>query len=561
MGADTSKVSRFFEQRFGRSSRGALDLTRIMAALVGLVSGLTLDPGSPNLIPTFVYGILVAWSLLIIVMPIISWQLDMRLTGLVLTADLAIIALIIIWHQHLTLFVLPYSLLLFLTMHRAFMDRLQLAAIVGACLLIAVFGTNDPPLLLHAKIDVPILVRLLFVLLCLLVVVSVRSRLQYIRKFRLWSDGLLISGTHSQAIPLEFMLERIAARYPGSRLIWLENEVSDNPRIMCLDNGELLEMSTPAAKWLEARNWMMSERAFMFDIGRLRVLHRAEVESPEVNGDVDREIEFMAALGLAGYGMSFPVRVAEDSARVFIAETERPSVQALREVIEVGRAAEALFERFHFQGAWRERAYLEARTALGRDLHDTVLQTMASLRMQIAAILSRPTMAAESEVRTAILQLQSTVAEEQRTFREILDEGHRASSEAVELNAILANRLLALSKQWGIDCAFMPSADDLMVDGNTAVEVEFIIREVVSNSVQHGRAKNITVRISIADGMLLLAITNEEDRPRELIENGTDGEIKSKSLARRLTSIRASAYADGVIKGSLLSIRIPLSRN
>lgn len=529
-------------------------------ALVGIVSGLSLARGTLLPLSTFIYALMLVWSLMIVVMPIISWGRDVQLAGFVMTADLGIIAAIIVWHQQLTLFILPYALLLFLAMHRAFLDRLQLAAIAGVSILLAIFGTVNAPLVLPPRLDALTVERVLFVLLCILVLVSIKSRLRYLQKFQLWSDGLLITGTHSQRIPLEFILERIQSRYQGSQLAWVENEDADNPRLLRWNTGTLSEAIFPSSLWAPAKPWMLTERAFMFDTDNGRILHRAEVEHPVVNTKVEAQIPFIQALGIAGRGMSFPVRLADESARVFIWDTGRPSVPALREGIEVGRAVEAVFERFHFQGAWRERAFLEARTALGRDLHDTVLQTMASLRMQIATILSRPSVGEDSEVHSAILQLQATVAEEQRTFRELLDEGHRASTEAVELNAILANRLLALSKQWGINCAFVPSPDALMVDGNTAVEVEFIIREVVSNSVQHGRARSIVVRISLVDGMLLLAITNNEDRPRELIENGTDGGIKSKSLTRRLTSLRASAYADGVVKGSLLSIRIPLSR-
>lgn len=547
------------EVRLGRSPRGALDLTRAAVGLTGVAWGVAASGGTPVPLGTFFYSLLLIWSLTLAFMPVISWRLDTRVAGFVMTTDFCVIAAMIMY-QSLVLLTLPYAALLMFTLHSAYLPRLQTVAIVGLSGLIAFFGMQAVNIDLKALPDTLLIERSVFVFLAMLTLLTAKLSQRYNGRLRFWSDGLLTAGTHSQRIPLEFVLEEVARRYPDAPLLWIEDEEAENPVIIRWTEDGPITVSLPANAWKKARSWLLEERAFMFDADKRQQLHRAEIEWPAVSEIGDDQVRLVELLSIGRRGLSFPIRVAEESARIFVGSSSRPSLPGIREGIEIGRAVEAVFERFHFQSAWRERAFVEARVALGRDLHDTVLQTMASLRLQIATLLSTPAVKLPSETRDALLQLQTTVAEEQRTFREILDEGHRVGDEAVELNAILANRLIALSEQWEINCTFVPAPETLMVDGNTAVEVEFIIREVVSNSVQHGRAKGLTVRISLANEMLLLSIMNSDQRLGKLPENGTSDEIKSKSLARRLTSLRASAYADDIMTGSLLSIRIPLSR-
>ncbi len=555
-------IAGFLEKRLGRSSRAALDLTRLMIALVGLASSLSLPHDDWLPLSSFVFSLMFVWGLLIAFLPIISWSYDIKWSGLVMTIDFGIMAAIIVQHQSLMLFVPPYATLLLLALQRGNLLRLQLLAVLGLAALAAIFGQYVEPLILKSQPgngEIP--ERAVFILLCVLALITIRMRGKYLQALQFWSDGLLIAGSHSQRIPLEFILGQIENRYPEATLVWIEDEDADCPRLYRWVGRSLVESPFPVVLWAKSEQWTLAEHGFMFDTNARQVLHRTEVVHPIVGKAKKAQIRFIEALGFVGWGLSFPIRVGEDSSRLFVLGTERPSVPALLEGIDVGIASEAVFERFHFQSAWRERAFIEARMALGRDLHDTVLQTMASLRMQIATMLLRPAMKRPSATRDAILQLQNTVAEEQRTFRETLDEGHRAATEPVDLNAILTNRMIVLSQQWDTDCRFIPTRGALMVNANTAMEVEFIIREVVSNSVQHGRAKSLAVRTSVAEGMLLLAITDNDGGRREVLENGTGGEIKSKSLARRLTSLGASAYADDIVKGTLLSIRIPLSRS
>jgi two-component system nitrate/nitrite sensor histidine kinase NarX len=559
---DLGKTAGFLEKRLGRSSRAALDLTRAMIALAGLASALSMPHENWLPLSSFVFSLMLVWSLLIALLPIISWRYDVQWSGFVMTIDFGIMAAIIIQHQNLMLFVPPYATLLLLAMQSAKLLRLQLLAVLGLAGLASVFGQVVEPLTLKwPPITGELAERALFVLLCILALLAIRMRERYVRTLRFWSDGLLIAGSHSQRIPIEFILAQIESRYPETTILWMEDEDSENPRLVRWFAESVEDVLLPAMQWAKTKQWMLAERGFMFDTDTRQVLHRAEIDRPIVSKAAEFQIQLVESLGFAGWGLSFPIRVGENSSRVFVMGTERPSVPALQEGIEVGTSIEAVFERFHFQSAWRERAFVEARMALGRDLHDTVLQTMASLRMQIATMLSRPALKRPSATRDAILQLQNTVAEEQRTFRETLDEGHRAATEPVDLSAILTNRMIVLSQQWDIDCRFISTRGALMVNANTAMEVEFIIREVVSNSVQHGRAKSLAVRTSLADGMLFLAITDNEGGRRKVHENSTGGEIKSKSLTRRLTSLGASAYADDIVKGTLLSIRIPLSRH
>jgi signal transduction histidine kinase len=555
--ATSDWVRQWVLRRFGRSTRASLDIARVSVALAGIAPCLFMDPRSLPL-SCFLFALMLAWAIFVAVMPLLSWQRDIRASALVLTIDFGIIGAIIALSSTLTLVALPYALLLFLLLQGVFFRVLQAIIIIAVIAILATFGTTAEPVVGHGAVDTAVIIeRSVFVGLSLLTFATIRTRRSYRRELRIWSEGLLIAGTHAQRVPLDFIVDQLAQVYGDRPMLWIVNEGDDDPGAFVREAGGLAELRLPDKQWKGARAALASERAFMFDAQDRRFVHHVEIERPGVGG-AEAVFDLIDALGLASKGVAIPVRTAEVSARILIGLDERPSIPALREAIEVGHAIEAVFERYTFQSAWRDRAYSEARMALGRDLHDSVLQTMASLRMQIATLLSDRKLVAAGPVRDAIEHLQTTVASEQASFREMLDESRRASTQQVELNQVLDERVRSLSAQWHIDCRLTPTEEPLMVDANAAVEVEFIVREVVSNAAQHGGAKTISIRLSLAGDTLLLSVTNDQKAGK--LGPAQDDRIRSQSLARRLTYLRATAYGQDLGGGALLSIRIPLAR-
>jgi signal transduction histidine kinase len=230
------------------------------------------------------------------------------------------------------------------------------------------------------------------------------------------------------------------------------------------------------------------------------------------------------------------------------------------ELLETERAArltEGVFERYFYLAAWRARAFADARHSLSGDLHDSVLQTLAALRLQIASLINDAETRPEAE-RTAQLEtLQSVIVEEQTRLRHILDESYRTSEQSVDLIAQLTECTAYLSRQWGIRCRLLSDEAEIRVDSNTAVEVEFLAREAAANAVQHADARALTFVTAIDENTLMLTLRSETSH-RTAPSN--DAEVESRSLSRRLNALGGVAYSEDVHSGSLLAIRIPIKK-
>ena len=123
-----------------------------------------------------------------------------------------------------------------------------------------------------------------------------------------------------------------------------------------------------------------------------------------------------------------------------------------------------------------------------------------------------------------------------------------------------AQRIELLSRQWTIRCNLDVGADPIWVASDVAIEVEFLVREAVSNAVQHARANNITVIVALRGNSLFITLRSNGD-PADAAKAGIAGThetIASRSLSRRLETLRGRAYADPIESGALLSMRIPV---
>jgi two-component system, NarL family, nitrate/nitrite sensor histidine kinase NarX len=551
-------LTTLFWRRFGRSARAPLDAVRILCGLGGLVPFIAMTRAGQS-VPPFIFigfAAFTLWGVAVAIMPALSWRLDERLRTIVFLIDFAFILLLIAARLPSELWALPYAMLLFLNLTTDFLRVVRWIIIAVIICMLAVFGLSSDTNMFGGTFDGSlVLERGLFVCMAILTLIAIAATGQYRKQFALWADGLLIAGTHARAVPLGFIAQQLATQFTTDEIVWIEGADTQSPRIWRLDDGILVAAPHLDGAWRVAAELMQHEQTFHFDLSAERILRHGEKGWTEAV-KAPATIALLRSLSETKCGVSFPVRLSDVSARVIILTGERPSLSALVEAEAASRAVEAVFERFVFQSAWRTRAVAEARLELGADLHDTVLQTMASLRMQIAGLLSRPNFG--DSVSSALEDLQTTVSEEQRTFRDILNESRRAAREPVDIVAILKHRIHALGAQWNITCDFTSSTDALMVDADSAVEVEFIIREVVSNAVQHAKAKRLAFRMSLAEQSLMLAVRSLDRGWREKLTAGSP--VSSRSLARRLAYLGASAYADESETGDLISIQIPLTR-
>lgn len=210
--------------------------------------------------------------------------------------------------------------------------------------------------------------------------------------------------------------------------------------------------------------------------------------------------------------------------------------------------------------AMAERAFIaDAHDVARRDLHDGVLQSLAALRMRLLLIAKRSDVA-KTAVDLEIRKTVDIVTLEQSRLRGIL-ETSQSNNHTINLVSQLDICARSISLQWSVDVRLSSEEPAIPVDPESASNIEHLLREVIANAVRHAGSKSLTVSLSLKQDALMMAVSDENP----LSDGGQGTEkpaltLKSASLRDRLRLVNGKAYVEGLGKGTLLSIRIPMQQ-
>ncbi|RRQ52267.1 hypothetical protein [Sphingorhabdus wooponensis] len=201
----------------------------------------------------------------------------------------------------------------------------------------------------------------------------------------------------------------------------------------------------------------------------------------------------------------------------------------------------------------------DAHEVARRDLHDGVLQTLAALRMRLLLLTKREDVAHQSielEIRKAV----DIVTLEQSRLRGFLESSHIADH-TVDLIAQLNICARTISLQWGVLVTLKSEEPAIPVDLESSFNIEHLLREVITNAVRHAKSKRLTVTLSLKQGALIMSVLDlSEPLEGPQTQKNPELTLKSASLLERLRLLSADAYVEGLGKGTLLSVRIPMQQ-
>jgi signal transduction histidine kinase len=268
-----------------------------------------------------------------------------------------------------------------------------------------------------------------------------------------------------------------------------------------------------------------------------RVLHRANISAAMVQ----------------------PMQIDRSRGGVVCA-VERPiDAVKIAEAFHIGRHVTEMTD-FLSRIAAAERNFIaDAHDVARRDLHDGVLQSLAALRMRLLLLAKRKDVA-ENPVELEIRKTVDIVTLEQSRLRGFL-ENSESADHTVNLVSQLDICVRSISLQWDIRVALQSDEPAIPVDAESSFNIEHLLREVIANAVRHAQSKSLTVSLSLKQDALMMAVTD--------LNPSTEGlqgfekpalTLKSASLRDRLRLVSGEAYAEGLGKGTLLSVRIPMQQ-
>jgi signal transduction histidine kinase len=226
----------------------------------------------------------------------------------------------------------------------------------------------------------------------------------------------------------------------------------------------------------------------------------------------------------------------------------------------VGRLLGGALEQASLMEKLRRTTATEERMRLSRDLHDTLLQSMAGLALHAEGArraMASDTADAEQRLATIVEQL----AEAQWTLRGFVDDLRpEPPSNGEALKSRLDRAAATIARQWGVSVT-VQADERLSLPETLASDVCNLTAESLTNAARHAAATRIVAHVSRTAEEVQLAV---EDDGRGFPFHGSYelSELLAQkrgpwSLKERVASLRGSMTLHSSGTGSRIEIRLP----
>ena len=212
----------------------------------------------------------------------------------------------------------------------------------------------------------------------------------------------------------------------------------------------------------------------------------------------------LLTLPLSDAERQYGVMIVEVPAAGHIEARQVQLLEALSRHIGVAIGAEHRTEQS------RRLALLEERAVIARELHDSLAQSLAYMKIQVSrlqAALRRPEKQHEAE---QILQdLREGLYGAYRQLRELLST-FRLKMEGEDLASVLTQTVAEFAERGGIDIALDVDRSRCMLSPNEEIHVLHVIREALSNVLNHAHARHAWVSLGCtADGRVEAVVEDD----------------------------------------------------
>lgn len=238
----------------------------------------------------------------------------------------------------------------------------------------------------------------------------------------------------------------------------------------------------------------------------------------------------------------------------------------LLEEINLARIAGAVvagrLDHFHAAERLQEGAVAEERVRVARDLHDSVLQSLTGVALQLHTI-PRLMQRDRDQAEDRLGEIEHVIASAQKELRWFIDE---LRPERGPRDEALGERLATLAQrfrdQWGLEVQNEVAPVVHLLPIATRYEIYAIVNEAVANAAKHAAAKRVSVAVDVDDTSVNIQVADDGKgfpfHGRFDLKTLMASKLGPVTLKERVSSLGGSLILDSSSSGATLAIRMPL---
>ena len=203
----------------------------------------------------------------------------------------------------------------------------------------------------------------------------------------------------------------------------------------------------------------------------------------------------------------------------------------------------------------REAAAAEERALLARELHDSIAQSLAFLKIQVQLMRSASDKAQASQVQVALNELDAGLRESINDVRELLVH-FRTRTNTDDIEAALQETLQKFKHQTGLPTVLEVKGHGLPLPPDVQVQVLHVVQEALSNVRKHAQASH--VNLEVLKGLQWRFVVRDDGQGFD--PQGLHGEshVGMKIMHERAQRIGATVLVTSRVgQGSTLTLTLP----
>jgi len=354
---------------------------------------------------------------------------------------------------------------------------------------------------------------------------------------------LVFVGRHQEGVRAE--LSRIAA--------W--------PRAALAQDDVIADVLRKSAEFLHARRLVL-----WFDALRYRRIFSAHAEE---SGFVCEELSIDEIDRMTPAPDHVTLDIAGDVVRGQLLLLDRAEMVgeelALSEI--VARLVASRLDQFCLMQEYRRMAVAEERVRVGRDLHDSILQSLTGAALQLKTV-ARVMERDPERARDRIAEIQEIIAADQRELRWFIDQLQERAQlstegEPYDIAARLKFLVHRFRQHWDLDVRFELDPLIQLLPASLRSEIFALISEGVANAAKHASPSRVWVEVKAVGRCAEIRVEDDGHGFPFLGSYDLSELVETKrgpvTLKDRVMSLNGTMSIDSATDGSRIDIRIPMA--